>query len=277
MATGHHEVISLSRGVQRGGHPYPVRNVHIDLLHPQGLSEVLPGVEAVVHAAGVLRIQKDRDWERTHVGTTINLLDACRRAGVRKIVYMSALGAHARAPSAYLKSKWDAEQAVENSGLAWTIFRPSLIFGVGDRVVSQLLGIARYSPLVPVFGSESLTVQPVWVGDVATAVVKAAMDPGTDGSVYELGGPQPMTIPDVIDVIKRGTGSASVPVRLPGFLSDTLVRLGEQLLSHPPVTEEQLVSLAAGGTCDPNPAAVTFGLRMRSLADVLPEYQGANR
>lgn len=145
-------------------------------------------------------------------------------------------------------------------------------------MVSQLLSITKYSSIVPVFGSEDLKVQPIWVGDVATAVVKAAMDPSTDGSVFELGGPHSMTIPDVIATIKRGTGSASVPVRIPAFLSGTLVKLGEQLLSHPPVTQEQLVSLAAGGTCDPNPAAVTFGLRMRSLADVLPDYRaGATR
>jgi uncharacterized protein YbjT (DUF2867 family) len=276
VAAGH-ETISLSRGVHRGTHVYPVRNVHLDLVRPQGLLEVLSGVEAVVHAAGIVRTQRDQGWERAHVGASANLVEACKRAGVRKIVHLSALGVHARAPSAYLRSKWEAEKVVENSGLAYTIFRPSLIFGTGDRVVSQLLTITRYSPIVPVLGDAGLTVQPVWVGDVTTAVLKSTVDSSTDDAVYELGGPQSMTIPDVIDTIKRGTGSAAWPVRLPHVVSGTLVRLGEQLLSHPPVTQEELVSLAAGGTCDPNPAAVTFGLRMRALADVLPEYRSVGR
>lgn len=276
VAAGH-EVVSLSRGMQRDGHAYPVRSVHVDLVRPEGLVEALAGVEAVVHAAGILRQERGQDWERAHVGATANLVEACKRAGVRKIVHLSALGVHARAPSAYLRSKWVAEKEIEDSGLAYTIFRPSLIFGAGDRVVSQLLTLMRYSPVVPVLGDADTKVQPVWVGDVANAVIKAVDDPSTDGAVYELGGPQSLSIPEVIDAIKRQTGSSSLALRLPPFLSGTLVKLGEQLLSHPPVTEEQLVSLAAGGTCDPNPAAVTFGLRMRSLSDVLPEYQSANR
>lgn len=276
VAAGH-EVVSLSRGVQRGSHVYPVRNVHVDLVRPDGLREALSGVGGVVHAAGILHDQRGQDLERAHVGATANLVEACRRAGVGKIVHLSALGVHARAPEAYLRSKWEAERIIESCGISYTIFRPSLVFGTGDRVVSQLLAVCRYSPVIPLLGDADAKVQPIWVGDVATAVLRALHDRSTDGAIYELGGPESMTIAEVVDVIKRETKRPALPVKLPRFISGPLVRLGEQIFERPPVTEEQLGLLSAGGTCDPNPAAVTFGLRMRALADVLPEYDSPAR
>ena len=266
------EVVSLSRGVQRGGHAYPVRNVRVDLVRPQGLLEAMAGVTGVVHSAGILREDKGQDLERAHVGATANLVEACKRAGVAKLVHLSALGVHAKAPSQYLRRKWEAERIIESSGLPYTIFRPSLIFGAGDRVVSPLLTLARYSPVIPLLGDSTAKVQPIWVGDVATAALRALKDRSTDGAIYELGGPAAMSITDVVDTIRAETGRRAVPLRVPAFLSTSLVRLGEQLMSQPLVTEDQLTLLVAGGTCDPNPAAVTFGLRMRALADVLPEY-----
>jgi NADH dehydrogenase len=241
------------------------------------LLEALNGVGGVVHAAGILREQRGQDLERAHVGATANLVEACRRAGVGKIVHLSTLGVHAKAPEAYLRSKWEAERIIESCGLSYTIFRPSLVFGTGDRVVSQLLAVCRYSPIIPLLGDTDARVQPIWVGDVATAVLRALKDRSTDGSIYELGGPESMTIADVVEAIKRETKRPAVPVKVPRFLSGPLVRLGEQLFDRPPVTEDQLALLSAGGTCDPNPAAVTFGLRMRALADVLPEYASAGR
>lgn len=275
--TAGHEVVSLSRGVQRGSHVYPVRNLHIDLVRPDGLLEALAGVGGVVHAAGILREQRGQDLERAHVGATSNLVEACRRAGVGKIVHLSTLGVHAKAPEAYLRSKWEAERIIESCGLSYTIFRPSLVFGAGDRVVSQLLTVCRYSPVIPLLGDTDARVQPIWVGDVATAVLRALKDRSTDSAIYELGGPESMTIADVVEAIKRETKRPAVPVKVPRFLSGPLIRLGEQLFDRPPVTEDQLALLSAGGTCDPNPAAVTFGLRMRALADVLPEYGPAAR
>jgi len=276
VAAGH-EVISLSRGVQPGGHVYPVRNIRIDLVRPEGLLEALVGIGGVVHAAGILHEQQGQDLERAHVGATANLVEACRRAGVGKIVHLSALGVHAKAPEAYLRSKWEAERIIESSGLSYTIFRPSLVFGTGDRVVSQLLAVSRYSPVIPLLGDADAKVQPIWVGDVATAVVRALNDRSTDGVIYELGGPESMTIADVIATIKRETKRPALSVKIPRFLSGPLVRLGQQLFDKPPVTEEQLALLSAGGTCDPNPAAVTFGLRMRVLADALADYDSATR
>jgi NADH dehydrogenase len=274
VAAGH-DVSSLSRGTRPRGHVYPVRNVNIDLVRPEGLTEALHGVAAVVHSAGLLREEAGQSFERAHVGATANLIEICRRAGVGKIVYLSALGANASSTNTYLRTKWEGERLVTECGVPHTIFRPSLIFGAGDRVITSLLWWVRIAPFVPVIGPEETRLQPIWVGDVATALVKAAADASTDGRVYELGGPTEMTFADLVETLRGSTGRSPFSLPLPAFLATPFVKLGELLMNDPPMTVDHLGALAVGGTCDPNPAAVTFGLRMRSLVDVLPEYRRA--
>ena len=271
-----HEVVSLSRGIHKGDHAYPVQNVRIDLILPEDLERVLSGVDVVVHAAGILRESEGQSFERAHVGATANLIDACKAAGVEKIIYLSALGVRANAQSNYLRTKHEAERLIEGSGLRYTIFRPSLVFGAGDRLISHLLSMVRYSPLVPVITDADIELQPIWVGDVATAVVRSLDDPATDGQAFDLGGPTTMTFQDLIDTVKRVSGRSAISVHVPAFLAEPFVRLGERLFTDPPLTEDQLVLLTAGETCDPAPAATAFGLRMRPLPDVLPEYNSGN-
>lgn len=275
LSTVGHEVVSLSRGIQSKGHPYPVANVKVDLIRPHGLDEALRGVQAVVHAAGILREHRGQSFERAHVGGTENLVAACRAAGVGKVVHVSALGSKRNASNTYLRTKWEAEQVIEASGIPFTIFRPSLIFGAGDRLISHLLRLLRISPFVPVLGPNEARVQPIWVGDVATAVARSIADPRTNGNRYELGGPVSMTFQDLVDLLKTASGRPVLNVQVPRILAQPFVRLGEALFSDPPLTIDQLGLLGVGGTCDPNPAAVTFGLRMRPLSDVLPEYKRA--
>jgi uncharacterized protein YbjT (DUF2867 family) len=272
-----HDVVSLSRGVLSRGHPYPVTNVKLDLVRPQGLREALHGVKAVVHAAGIVSESGGQSFERLHVGGTANLVDACVAAKVEKIVLVSALGARANSPSAYLKTKWEAEQIVEHSGVPYTVFRPALIFGAGDRFITRLLTLLRYLPVMPVLGTDGAQIRPVWVGDVATAIARSLADPTTNAHAYDLCGPVSMTFDDLVELLKTRTGHSALSIRLPAFLAQPLVHLGERMLSKPPLTLDQLTALLAGNPCDPNPAAVTFGLRMRSLVDVLPEYEAASR
>ncbi len=271
-----HRVICLSRGIRRTRHPRGIIVAKVDLVRPYHLERQLAGVDTVVHAVGILRQGHGQSFERVHVGGTANLVDACRRAGVGKIVYLSSLGAQLRSTNPYLHTKAEAERIVESSGIAYTIFRPSLIFGDGDRLVSHVLWLMRSSRVVPIVTRRSDPVQPIWVGDVATAVVRAITDDSSSGHCYDLGGPAPMTYAEMVDLIKERTGIAALSLPVPAQLAEPFVKLGQRLFRDPPLTSDQLELLVNGGTCDPNPAAVTFGLRMRSLSDVLPEYRQAS-
>ncbi|RMF20628.1 MAG: complex I NDUFA9 subunit family protein [Deltaproteobacteria bacterium] len=268
-----HRVACLSRGVHPGCHPRGVLVFKVDLVRPQGLDRALAGVDAVVHAVGILRETKGQSFERVHVGGTANLIDACKRAGVSKIVYISSLGAHLNRRNTYLRTKAEAEHLIQGSGIPYTILRPSLVFGAGDRLVTHILWWMRGSRVVPILSHHGVPVQPIWVGDVATAAIRALGDPGTDGQIYDLGGPAQMTYADMVKLIKQRTGLAAIALPIPAVLSQSIGRLGQRLFERPPLSSDQLELLVSGGTCDPSPAAVTFGLRMRSLADVLPEYR----
>jgi len=136
--------------------------------------------------------------------------------------------------------------------------------------------MARVSPLLPLRTAGDIVIQPIWVGDVAKALVAALSDDSTDGNIYELGGPAEMTFDSLVKTVKEAAGRSSLSIHLPEFLAAPLARLAEMLLKHPPMTAAQLSLLTASGTCDPSPAAVTFGLRMRSLVDVLSEYSRAS-
>jgi NADH dehydrogenase len=267
-----HDVVSLSRGQVGQSHLYPVANVAIDLVHPAELEQALESVDAVVHAAGVMREDDNQSFERAHVGATANLIDACLKVRVGKIIFISALGARIDSQIPYLRTKWQAEDIVGSSGIPFTIFRPSLIFGQNDRLVSHLVSLLRYSPLVPVFGPDGAQVQPVWVGDVATAVLRSIDDRSSDGRTFQLGGPTAMSFEQIVETVRKSSGSRALSVRVPSFITGPFLKLGKQLFDDPPMTDEQLSLLAAGGTCDPDPAAVAFGLRMRSLDDSLLDY-----
>ncbi len=271
-----HGVVSLGRGIRSPGHGYPVTNFKVDLVRPSGLDVALRGVDVVVHAAGILRQARGQSFERTHVGGTENLVSACKHAAVRKIIYLSELGTRKNAQTAYLRTKWDGEQTVEASGIPYTIFRPSLIFGVGDHLISHLLLLLRYSPFVPSLGPADARVQPIWVGDVATAAVRCVTDESTNGSIYNLAGPDTMSLDDLVAAVKEAAGRSLPRIRIPPVVTGLAVGLGERLLSDPPLTSERLALLATTDTYDPSPAAVTFGLRMRSLRDVLPEYSSGD-
>ena len=176
-----------------------------------------------------------QSFERAHVGATANLVEACREAGVGKIIHISALGARTDSPVAYLKTKWQAEDVIESSGIPFTILQPSLIFGERDRLTSHLVALLRFSPLVPVLGHDDAKVQPVWVGDVCMAVLRALNDDSSDGRTFQLGGPASMSFAQIVETVQKITGARAISVPIPPFIASAFVKLGEQIFDDPPL------------------------------------------
>jgi len=152
-----------------------IERVEGDVLAPETLEAVMAGCDTVIHLVGIIREHPARGitFERLHVTATRNVLEAAARTGVRRIVHMSALGARAGARSRYHQTKWRAEEAVRASGLQWTIFRPSIIYGRGDGFVTPLAKVVRRAPVVPVIGTGDTRLQPVPVEHVAEAFAQA--------------------------------------------------------------------------------------------------------
>jgi NADH dehydrogenase len=241
-----------------------------DVTDREAVEYAAQGTMAIVHLVGIIREAPERDvtFERLHVAATRNVVDAARRWEISRFVHMSALGARPRGPTRYFDSKGRAEEYVRQSGLSWTIFRPSVVFGPGDQFVNELASVLRKAPLVPVPGDGSYLLQPVFVGDVAKGFADAIVRPETEGRVFEVGGPERLSYDDLLDKIAAGIGRRARKVHVPLSLLRPTVRRLERIERFP-LTTEQLEMLLEGNTCDPRPFHSVFGFAPMSLSDYL--------
>lgn len=245
-----------------------IERVEGDVLARASLDEAMSGCDAVVHLVGIIREHPARGitFERLHVDATLNILAAATTAGVRRLLHTSALGARPDARARYHRTKWRAEEAVRSSGLDWTIFRPSIIYGVDDGFVTTLARVVRRLPVVPVIGSGNTRLQPVPVQTVAEGFARALDQAASLGQTYEVGGPDPHTLNEIIDLLgeilkRRKVRKVHIPFPLVRRLALVL-----QGLPFFPVTTDQLLMLEEDGVCDPTPFYRTFGLSPVPLA-----------
>ena len=253
-----------------------IERVEGDILARQTLDEGMAGCDAVVHLVGIIREHPGRrvTFERIHVDGTLNVLAAATAANVRRYLHMSALGTSVSARSQYHQTKWLAEEAVRASALAWTIFRPSVIYGKGDGLVSMLARMVEKLPVVPVVGEGRQRVQPVPVEQVAEGFRRALARPETVKQTYEVGGPDAVSMVDLIDAIGTALGRPRVrKVHLPlGLMRIAAAPL--QSVPSFPLTTDQIAMLETENTCDPTPFFRTFGLTPVPLQSGLARMLG---
>ena len=245
-----------------------IERVEGDVLAPDTLEAAMAGCDTAIHLVGIIRESPAHGvtFERVHVDGTANVLAAAAATGVRRYLHMSALGTRPGARARYHQTKWAAEEAVRASALAWTIFRPSVIYGRGDGFVSLLAGMVRRLPVVPVIGDGQQCLQPVPVEQVAEAFARAVDLPATVKQAVDVGGADAVTMNDLLAMIGAALGRprvrhAHVPLRLMQVMARLLHRLPAF-----PVTPDQLLMLEENNTCDPVPFLTAFGLEPAPLA-----------
>lgn len=180
--------------------------VEADVHNPAALAKVAAGCDAVINLVGVLHDGGGHHGFRAaHVELARNVVEACRAGGVNRLLQMSAIAAATDGPSAYLRSKGEAERVVMESGLDVTVFRPSVIFGPDDRFLNLFAELARRLPVLLLARADA-RFQPVYVGDVAAAFVHALTDIATHGRRYDLCGPQRYTLRELVAFVARTIG-----------------------------------------------------------------------
>jgi NADH dehydrogenase len=252
------EVVAISRH-QRSDEARPgVIQVAADVAD-EGWQRWCGGCSAAIHLVGIIREvpREGVTFDRAHRLTTERVISACREIGIQRLVHMSALGTRANAATAYHRTKWQGEEAVRGSNLAWTIFRPSLIFGPGDGFTSALAPAVKRFPVFPVFGSGTYAMQPISVAEVAHCFVAALDDPAAVGQTYDLGGPEALTYDEVLRRIADALGVRRTLVHIPLGLSRFMVSV-IQHLPGAPITRDQLTMLLEGSTCDVAAAGLAF-------------------
>jgi len=239
-----------------------IERIEGDIMARQSLEQGMEGCDAVIHLVGIIREQPAArvTFERVHTQGTLNVLQAAAAIGVRRYIHMSALGTRAGARSRYHQTKWAAEEAVRASMLPWTIFRPSVIYGRGDGFVTLLGRMIERLRIVPIIGSGRQRLQPVPVAQVAEAFVRALTLDASVKHTYDIGGPEPVTMLDLIDRVAAAMGRRRpLKVHAPLGLVRALTRLLHRFPDYP-LTPDQLLMLEEENTCEPGPFYETFGL-----------------
>lgn len=268
-ADGHSVRCLVRRGSERDLRGLgAIERVEGDVLVRKGLEEGMAGCQAVIHLVGIIREHPSRGitFEQVHTQGTLNVIDAATAAGVKQFLHMSALGTRPGARSRYHKTKWAAEEAVRASGLRWTIFRPSIIYGRGDQFITMLAYFVRRYPIMPVIGSGRQRLQPVPVDHVAEGFARALVTPTAVKQTYEVGGPDTVTMIELLDVIGAAVGRRRVhKLHMPLGLMRPLTWLLQRLPGYP-VTPDQLLMLEEDNAGDPAAFYSTFGLTPTPLA-----------
>jgi uncharacterized protein YbjT (DUF2867 family) len=272
LSAAGHDVIVLTRHRERARDLLllpTVRVIEADPYAPATLGRYMHHVTAVINLVGMLHEHGRDTFERAHVEYARLLVTACRNAGVARIVHVSALAASPDAASAYLRSKAAGEAVIAESGIAWTIFRPSVIFGRGDTFLNLFAKLAAVFPVIPLAAANA-RFQPVFVGDVAACLVRALVDDQTIGQRYALCGPKAYTLAELVRYVAETSGHPRPVVPLGPAMSNLQARVMEWL-PGPLLTRDNLASMQHDSVCE-GPFPPEFGITPAALEAIAPEY-----
>lgn len=230
-----------------------------DVTRPESLRGAFDGMDAVVHTVAI-PTERHGSFTRVNAEGTRAVVAEAERAGVTRLVHLSAIGASPNSPYPFLRTKGEGQAAVEASRIPHVVLRPSILFGPGDDFFPRLRFSLRF-PVVPLPGGGSARFQPLHVADLAQAIRAALRGPMT--GTFEVGGPEPATYRQMLEETMRAYRIKRLTVPLPVPLMKPAAFLFERTMADPPVTVRQLDLLAVDNTPRPNAIDQVFGIRPR--------------
>lgn len=260
LAERGHRVVVLSRGAGGGFAHANVDGVACDVSDGDLPLERIRGSDAIVNLIGIKRETSTQSFARVHVDATRHLVEAARETDVRRMIHISVVAARPDQVHAYHDSKWQAEELVRESGLDVTVLRPGVIYGPGDDMITHLVKMIRFCPLFPVVGRGRSQLQPVSGVDVARVVAAAIENQAAIGKTYDVVGPEPMPLGNVVRTVAEGAGLNVWVVPTPIWFQRFGVWLMNRLFSNPLSTPAQLQMLIDGLAGDPVPVARELGI-----------------
>lgn len=280
------KVIVPTRNRERAKHLIvlpTVEAVKANVHDANDLDAVIAGVDAVINLVGILHENRAGDFRRAHVELPRRIAATCRRTGVRRLLQTSALRADRAAPSEYLRTKAEGEGAVREAassepasragdGLDITIFRPSVIFGPGDRFLNVFAMLARRLPFI-VLACPDARFQPVYVEDVADAFVESLFRPESAGQSYDLCGPKIYTLRELVELAAAATGHRRRILGLNDRLSYLMAGVLERMPGKP-MTRDNYRSMQLDNVCD---GGFPFGIEPAQLEAIAAEYLSAQK
>ncbi len=266
-----HQCAVLTRAAVRRGYVDMLPGVTLvqaDIYDTRVLAEQFAGADAVVSMAGILN-EGGNGFQKVHVELVEGIVTACREAGVKRLLHVSALNA-GKGRSRYLESKGKAEEILKSADdLNISIFQPSVIFGRGDSFFNLFAGMLKMTPVLPL-ACPRARLQPVFAGDVAAVMAASLDDPMTWGKSYELAGPQSFTLKELVQWTADTLGSRRLVVGLPGPVSAGMAMM-MNLVPGKPFSWDNYLSLQTDNTSE-NTGFEYFHIEPRSIELVVPDY-----
>jgi uncharacterized protein YbjT (DUF2867 family) len=224
-----------------------------DVTKPETLTAAMQGVDTVIHTVAIAIEKGGRKYETINTQGTVNVVDTAKAVGVKRFINVSQLGADSKLPYRFLASKGKAQEYVAVSGLNWTAFRPSVIWGPEDEFANSFAKLLPISPLIyPIIGNGKAAFQSIWVEDLVTAIVKSIDDASLIGQDMEVAGPEVLTIEEIERRTLKAKGAHRLMVRTPIFVLRIVVGLMGIVLPAPPVTNSLIDLLAVDNTSSKN-------------------------
>jgi NADH dehydrogenase len=236
---------------------------------PATLVAAVQGIDTIVHAAFMTAEKKESPgnrYEETNVHGTANLINAAKAAGVKRIIEISGLGTKPDKPGSYMQGRYLAEKMLMESGLDWTIIRPSVLFGKNAPFIMGLTDLLRISPVVPLIGGGKTLFQPILVDDVVTVIIKVLDEPEQRSrKIYTIGGPEYYSFSQVMDELLRATQQRKPKVYAPKPFVGIGAAALEAVLPKPPLTKAAMTLFSFDNVTDLNSVERDFGFRPQSF------------
>jgi NADH dehydrogenase len=267
---------NLAGHLQPLGTPGQVMAVYANVLKPSTLAAACAGASVVIYLPAVLAESGDQNFEGLHVFGAEAAAKAARAAKARLFLHMSAIGADAASASSYARTKAEGEARVRSAFPGAIILRPSVVFGPEDGLFNRFASLARTAPALPLIGGGNTRFAPVYVGDVAEAVARLIDQGIASGRTYELGGPEIMTLKDIIVYTLKVTDRRRLLIDLPWSIASAMGSL-MGLLPKAPITADQVEllkhdNLVSDDAQREGRTLEALGIKPRGIEGIVPGY-----
>ncbi len=254
------------------GHVGQIQLLRTNVREPEQVEAALHGSSAVINLCGVLVSRGEQSFEGIHVDAAQTIAHAATAAGVKSLVHISAIGADADSESSYAQTKAKGEERVRSAFSEATIVRPSIVFGPEDAFFNKFAALARFLPALPLIGGGKTRFQPVFVGDVASAIVASLSSTSARGTTYELGGPGTYTFRQLMEFVLQATDRKRLLVPVPFWLA-SIQGLFLQFLPGALLTMDQVTLLKSDNVVSAGAKTLAdFGIVPTSVEAEVPAY-----
>mgnify|MGYP003956321937 FL=1 len=254
------------------GSPGQIELFKTDIFNPEQVKQVLKNCDLAINLVGILHETKKQKFNQIHEQFPFLLSSLCNEVGVKNLIHVSALGVKEKHVSKYMQSKLQGEKTIQKIFKSSVILRPSICFGSEDKFFNTFASIAQFSPILPLIGGGKTKFAPIYVGDVAEAIVRTLELNNLEPKIYELGGPENYTFKELMEIIlneiKKKRLLISVPFSVAKFQSYFF-----QIMSNPLLTPDQVEILKYNNIVSgEHPTLKDLGISGKTIQSELPKY-----